>query len=291
MKILRAQHLGMCFGVRDAIALTRQRAALGPVTVLGDLVHNETVLMSLRRDGVRFETDPAALPTRDVIITAHGASEQRRAAVRALGFTVLEATCPLVHRAHQALAELVAQGFHPVVIGQRDHVEVRGLTEDYPDCEVVLSADDVARLAPREHFGVVSQTTQPVARVRELVGQIRGRFPQATVRWLDTVCRPTKDRQTAAEELARDCDVVVVIGGAHSNNTRELVTVCARHCARVHHIQTAVELRPEWFRPTDTIGLTAGTSTPDETIDRVHQQLHELARTAVSESQLESAGK
>lgn len=277
MKILRADHLGMCFGVRDAIALTQQHAAQGPVTVLGDLVHNETVLADLRRRGIQIRQDPSEVATRHVIITAHGASAQRIESVRALGFQVTEATCPLVHRAHQALAGLVQQGFHPVVIGQRGHVEVRGLVEDHPGCDVVLTEADVLNLPFQARLGIVSQTTQPVARVRELVAQIRARFPAAEVRWIDTVCRPTKERQSAAEELAARCEVVIVVGGALSNNTRELAATCRRFCPRVHQIQSADDLRREWVADAQVVGLTAGTSTPDETIEAVYNALLNLA--------------
>ena len=263
----------MCFGVRDAIALAGHEAAQRPVTVLGELVHNETVLDDLRARGVRLERELDAVTTDTVLITAHGASERRITEIRARGHRVIEATCPLVRHAHRALAELVRAGFHPVVIGQRNHIEVRGLTEDYAEHDIVQSEADIAALAPRPRFGVAAQTTQPGARVRELVACLRRRFPASEIIFRDTVCQPTKQRQNAAEELARQCDVVVVIGGAHSNNTRELVTTCSRLCRRVHHVQTAGDLRAEWFQAGDTVGLTAGTSTPDSTIQAVEAAL------------------
>src|SRR4029453_17134638 len=112
-----------------------------------------------------------------------------------------------------------------------------------------------------------AQTTQPIERVRHLVALIEQRFPQSEIRFLDTVCQPTKQRQTAAIELAKQCELVIVIGGAHSNNTRELVATCRRYCARVHHVQDAGGLCPEWFSGAQNVGITAGTSTPDEVID------------------------
>jgi 4-hydroxy-3-methylbut-2-enyl diphosphate reductase len=273
MKILRAEHLGMCFGVRDAIALALETAQREPLTVLGDLVHNETVLAELRAAGVGIRQSPAEVTTPGVMITAHGASERKIGEARRLGLNVMEATCPLVHVAHRAVAKLAADGFHPVIIGQRDHVEVRGLTEDLAEFDVVLSADDLQRLRERPQFGVAAQTTQPIERVRELVQLLRETFPRSEVKFVDTVCQPTKQRQNAAAEIAKQCSVVVVIGGAHSNNTRELVQMCARHCHRVHHIQTASDLREEWFHADDIVGLTAGTSTPDAVIDRIEQGL------------------
>ncbi len=277
MKIIKAEHLGMCFGVRDAIALAQETAQEQPLTILGDLVHNETVLAELRRRGVQIQQQPEQIATRTVMITAHGTSQKTRNETRARGFRVLEATCPLVHVAHRALAKLVAEGAFPVVIGKRDHVEVRGLTGDLAEFEVVLSESDIARLHERPVFGVVAQTTQPIERVRALVQLLRGRFPHSEVRFVDTVCQPTKQRQHAAVELAQRCDVVIVIGGAHSNNTRELATTCAKYCARVHHVQAVADLRAEWFHANDTVGITAGTSTPDTLIAEVEGRLKHFA--------------
>lgn len=267
----------MCFGVKDAVALALEAAKREPLTVLGDLVHNETVLAELQAKGVRIEQQPANVDTRTVMVTAHGTSERRLNETRKLGLNVLEATCPLVHVAHRHLAKLVGEGFYPVIIGKRDHVEVRGMTEDLAEFDVVLDEADVANLRERSRFGVISQTTQPIEKVRRLVRLIRERFPNSELRFVDTVCRPTKQRQTAAIDLSQQCDLVIVVGGAHSNNTRELVKTCSQFCARVHHVQTAADLREEWFRAADTVGITAGTSTPDAVIAGVEAALGLLA--------------
>lgn len=278
MKILRASHLGMCFGVRDAIELAFTEGRAQPLTVLGDLVHNQTVLNSLRSRGIETVQDPSAVRTAAVMITAHGASERALNSLRVPGRQVIEATCPLVRHAHQAVAELVREGYHPVIIGQRNHVEVRGLTEDWPAFDVVLTEEEVRQLTPRARFGVAAQTTQPLERVHRLVACLRASFPEAEVRFVDTVCQPTKLRQAAAVELARQSDVVIVVGGAHSNNTRELVATCRRHCARVYHVQNVADLRREWFGASDTVGFTAGTSTPEPVIDAVENWLREQDR-------------
>ncbi|MCW5558851.1 MAG: 4-hydroxy-3-methylbut-2-enyl diphosphate reductase [Verrucomicrobiae bacterium] len=277
MTIHRAAHLGMCFGVRDAITNARQEAGIRPITVLGDLVHNEFVLDDLRRRGVRLERNLDAVHTHTVLITAHGTSERRKDEIRARGHRLIEATCPLVRFAHERIAGLVREGFHPVIVGLKDHVEVRGLTGDLEAFDVILDDDDVDRLEAQARFGVASQTTQPVERVRRLVSRLRDRFPDAEVRVADTVCLPTRQRQEAAEDLAARSDVVVVVGGSGSNNTRELVATCRRHCARVHHVQTASDLDPGWFHPEDHVGLTAGTSTPDFLIAAVEDQLRAWA--------------
>ena len=284
MKILRAEHLGMCFGVRDAIALALATAQREPLTILGDLVHNETVLAELRERGITFQNEASAVATPTVMITAHGASERRQSAAREHGLHVLEATCPLVHVAHRALAKLVREGFHPVVIGKRDHVEVRGMTEDLSEFDVVLCAEDIAKLHERLRFGVIAQTTQPIEKVQQLVRLLREKFSNSEVRFVDTVCQPTKQRQSAAIEIAQKCDVVIVIGGAHSNNTHELVKTCSRFCGRVHHVQTAEDLREEWFRAEDTVGLTAGTSTPDKLINNAGERIKKISELAASRS-------
>jgi 4-hydroxy-3-methylbut-2-en-1-yl diphosphate reductase len=273
MRILRAAHLGMCFGVRDAIALALASAETGPLTILGDLVHNPTVLSALAARGIAVANDVAQVTTQTVMVTAHGASARALASTRALGVNVLEATCPLVDVAHQAVAALVRDGYHVVIVGRRDHVEVRGLTGDLDEFDVVLDEEDVLALEEHPRIGIAAQTTQPIEKVRSLVAAIRRRFARSEVRFVDTVCKPTKERQDAAIELARASDVVIVIGGKASNNTRELAKTCERYCSRVYQVQTESDLHPAWFLDTDTVGLTAGTSTPDEVIDRVEQRI------------------
>jgi len=263
----------MCFGVRDAIDLATRHAETAPLTILGDLVHNEAVLAGLRAKGIAIAHDPARVTTGTVMVTAHGASERSLARTRALGLEVVEATCPLVHVAHRAVHALVRDGYHPIIIGQRGHVEVRGLTEDLEAFDVVLDESEVEGLTPRPRLGVAAQTTQPIEKVRRLVAFIRRRFHDADVRFIDTVCRPNKQRQTAAIDMARAADVVIVVGGASSNNTRQLAETCALYCARVHLVQTDADLCADWFRATDTVGLTAGTSTPDEVVDRVEARI------------------
>jgi 4-hydroxy-3-methylbut-2-en-1-yl diphosphate reductase len=281
MVVIKADHLGMCFGVKDAIQLAIEQSQSKPLTILGDLVHNETVMSDLRARGIHVQQQVGTLKTESVMITAHGASNKTINHVRDQGFNVTEATCPLVHLAHRAVAKLVDEGFHPVIIGRRDHVEVRGITEDLEDFDVVLTEADAFDLQERAKFGIAAQTTQPIDRVRYLVGLIRWRFPNSKVRFVDTVCQPTKQRQNAAVELAQRCDVVVVVGGADSNNTRELVKTCARHCARVHHVQNVGELREEWFAGARKAGVTAGTSTPDTAIDEVFSWMKRLAKRQI----------
>jgi 4-hydroxy-3-methylbut-2-enyl diphosphate reductase len=283
MRIIRAEHLGMCFGVRDAIGLALEQAKARPITILGDLVHNASVVNELTNRGIATAYDVSAVATKTVMITAHGASDRMLENTRALGFNIVEATCPLVEVAHRALKALVRDGYHPVVIGKRGHIEVRGLTEDLEAVDIVMDETDVLAMAEHPLIGIVAQTTQPSDKVGRIVELIRRRFPHSHVRFSDTVCQPTKQRQSAARELAQRSDVVIVIGGANSNNTRELVSTCRSSCSRVHHVQTESDLCAEWFQAADVVGVTAGTSTPDPMIDRVEARIQEFARETLIE--------
>ncbi len=278
MKIQLAEHYGLCFGVRDAIAQAERLAAQGPLTILGELVHNPVVRERLAQRGVRegaLDRESAATP--QVMITAHGASDRKRAEWRAAGFGVADGTCPLVRHAHEQLRLLIQLGYFPVVIGKRGHVEVAGLTGDFPEACVVECAADIAQLPERARFGVISQTTQPVEKVRALVAAIRTARPESEVRFTDTVCQPTKNRQNALRQLIAECDTMVVVGGRNSNNTVQLVTAASAAGLTVFHIERVEELDPTWFTGAESVGLTAGTSTLKESVAAVHARLEQIA--------------
>jgi len=280
MKIILAEHFGMCFGVRDAIAQAVDLAKQGPLTILGELVHNPIVRERLRAQGVaEGSLDQSGATSGPVMITAHGASDAKRAVLREHGFHVVDGTCPLVRHAHEQLKRLVAAGYFPIVIGKVGHVEVRGLTEDFPEACVVDFPSDILKLPQRDRYGVISQTTQPIDRVRALVAEIERLHPTSEVRYVDTVCKPTKDRQLALQQLIDVAEVIVVVGGRESNNTRQLVETCRTSDRRAFHIERSDELRSEWFDGISVVGLTAGTSTLRETVDAVFRCLEEIART------------
>jgi len=287
MKIQLAEHYGICFGVRDAIAQAERLVAQAPLTILGELVHNPVVLDRLARRGVQETSQalPGTAASAQVMITAHGASDAKREAWRRAGFAVADGTCPLVRSAHEKLRALVEQGYFPVVIGQPGHVEVVGLTGDFVGAYVIETEADIERLPNRPRLGVVSQTTQPMDRVLALVEAIRRARPESEVVFHDTVCQPTKNRQIAMRKILAECDAVVVVGGRQSNNTRQLVEA-ARAAGRVaFHIERAEELRPEWFRGCRCVGLTAGTSTLKETVAEVFARLEEIAGLLSKEDQ------
>jgi 4-hydroxy-3-methylbut-2-en-1-yl diphosphate reductase len=275
MIIHLAEHYGLCFGVRDALAHAERLAAKTPLTILGELVHNPVVHERLTTLGVkqsRLEAVGTA-PTPQVMITAHGASDSARAAWRQAGFGVADATCPLVRHAHDQLRTLVELGYHPIVIGKPGHVEVNGLTGDFPSAVVIETEADLVRLPLALRYGVISQTTQPIDHVESLVAAIRRHFPHSEVVFRDTVCRPTKERQTALKKLIAECDTLVVVGGSNSNNTLALVKAATAAGRRAFRVARPEELQPEWFEDAQHVGVTAGTSTLKETVAAVVARL------------------
>jgi 4-hydroxy-3-methylbut-2-en-1-yl diphosphate reductase len=280
MEVRMADHLGMCFGVRDAIDLALRLTRQGPLTILGDLVHNPDVLTEMDRAGAARTSRPQDVQTRALLLTAHGTSQAVKAGLREKGHQVHDATCPLVKRAHLALGKLVAEGRHPVVIGEANHVEVRGLVGDLERYSIILNEEDLVRLDEWANrgckFGIVSQTTQPLSVVLHLVETIRRRFPANDIRFVDTVCQPTKERQEAMHRLAAEADVIVVVGGPDSNNSRKLTELAQQLGRPAFQVASAAELRPEWFQGIHVVGVTAGTSTPDRAIEEVRAWLEAL---------------
>ena len=279
MKILLADHFGICFGVRDAITQAEELARQGPLTILGELVHNPVVRERLKAQGVREATSsgPSAA-SGQVMITAHGTSDANRKTLQLTGANVADGTCPLVRHAHDELRQLVAAGFFPVVIGKPGHVEVEGLIGDFPGAVVLSSAEDIADLPIQPRYGIISQTTQPIDFVRQIVDLVRRVHPDSEVRFVDTVCKPTKDRQSALKKLIEEAEAIVVVGGHGSNNTRQLVETCRAAGKSAFHIERPEELRPEWFMKINIVGLTAGTSTLPETVFAVRARLIEFSK-------------
>ncbi|MEM7015221.1 MAG: 4-hydroxy-3-methylbut-2-enyl diphosphate reductase [Verrucomicrobiota bacterium] len=279
MNVHLAKHYGMCFGVRDALRLTHDLAQTEEVTVLGQLVHNPVVDEHLQTLGVQRGdlNEPGTAPTHRVVITAHGAADSARKAWRDAGHEVADTTCPLVRKAHRALECLVLGGYFPVVIGERNHVEVRGLIADFPDAVVISNEDEIDLIPRHSKIGLVSQTTQPIRRVQQLHAAIEAHFSESEVKFVDTVCKPTKNRQTALEDLCAENDTIVVVGGNNSNNTRQLMLRAQALGCKAHQVEGADGLDEHWFRRSKNVGVTAGTSTLDETVRDVFARLKQIA--------------
>jgi 4-hydroxy-3-methylbut-2-en-1-yl diphosphate reductase len=275
MQVIRAEAMGLCFGVRDALAAAEQVERPDRVTIHGELVHNETVLGRLRERGFR-QADEACrdgLPaTPLVMITAHGVSDAERRRLADAGLSLLDTTCPLVRRVHLAAQKLAAEGRFVLLIGRPGHVEVRGIVEDLAEVEVVDNVAAVRRY-PHARLGVICQSTTSPHLADEILAAIDAANPAADIEFVDTICQPTRDRQTAVARMLPLVDAVVVVGGKNSNNTRELANLCRASGKPVYHVQSAGDLDRAWFTDCTAVGLTAGTSTLDETIDNVHRAL------------------
>ena len=283
MKVSLANAMGTCFGVRDAIDLAMSPEFNSDLTIVGQLVHNPQVSESLKKNGVSLvpgieEIDQ--IKTKKVMITAHGAAEKTKQKLQDAGFIVYDASCPLVMRVHQTIKSLVTKGFFPVVIGQEDHVEVKGIVGDLEDHLVINNEDDFKKIKKSGYrkLGIVSQTTQQTDKVENLVEKIKALDYVDDVSFVNTICQPTQDRQVAVHELADQVDLMIVIGGFNSSNTKKLIHVCEEKGVEARHIESFHQLSQEWFVGKKHVGITAGTSTPEDIINQVHSEIVKIAK-------------
>lgn len=268
--------MGACFGVVDAIDMALNFDKKKKLTILGQLVHNPQVLDRLNQAGIHMVEDlESDIKTEYVMITAHGVADKVKERLTQKGHIVMDASCPLVMKVHRTIKKLVKEGYFPAVIGQKNHVEVRGIVGDIDDYYVLNSVDEIAPLSSYQRVGIVSQTTQQLPHVKEIVKAIEGQGHEE-VKFVDTVCVPTKKRQTAIHELVLKIDVAVVIGGKNSSNTKKLQKVCLDHGVEAFHIQSHQDIQTEWFDGKSHIGITAGTSTPLDVIDEVYNFLCQI---------------
>lgn len=275
MKIIRAAAMGMCFGVKDALEKVRGLEAPQEVMVYGQLVHNGEVIERLRQKGIAMVEEAGRLPMAGkprVVLTAHGVSDKERLALQQSGKILIDTTCPLVRRVHELAKEFARRGYFVVVIGRKDHVEVKGLTGDLERFAVVETVEDV-RIFESDRIGILCQTTTPPALLERLYQKIARKNFGKEIRFVDTICRPTRERQQAVEELLDQVEALVVVGGKNSNNTKQLALLGRSRGIATFQVEKAEELDPAWFRGFGTVGLTAGTSTLDETIEEVHRAL------------------
>lgn len=272
VEVLRPRHTGYCFGVRDALELTRKALEEdGAAVALGQVVHNARALESLEQQGLTQTGSLPSEPGTTVVITAHGATPALFQEASSRGLRVIDTTCPLVRRVQRHAEELGRDDEVVVVVGHPAHSEVRGVVgwaaAAGAEVEVVASLEEAAALPRRGRRGVVSQSTFPQSRFREVVEVIGQRTGQVEVR--DTTCPVVTQRQREAlRTLLEQVDVVMVVGGRGSANTTALAETCAA-VRPTHHVESAAEVRPEWFAAGQRVGLTSGTSTPAWVVDEV----------------------
>lgn len=272
-----ARQAGACYGVERALKMALEAAAAPeqPVHTLGPLIHNPSVVSDLAARGVASAETPAEAERGTLVIRAHGVTPAVIADAEERGLTVIDATCPYVKRVHRAAARLSEDGYQVVVVGECGHPEVVGILGHAGENAVVVSdAGDVALNAYAERVGVVVQTTQTAATLSAVVGALAVRVRELKV--VNTICEATAERQDAAAELAGRANVMIVIGGRSSGNTRRLAEICQSRCPRTHHIEGAGEIEPSWLSGASLIGITAGASTPAEQIERTRERVEAL---------------
>jgi 4-hydroxy-3-methylbut-2-enyl diphosphate reductase len=281
VKIEKTKEIGFCFGVKRAVdILERVCAERGGVETLGEVVHNQQVLERLAGIGVRVARDIDDIKGKAVAISSHGVAPEIEEKIRARKIDIVDTTCPFVHRLQTAARRLARDGFLVVIYGDADHTEVRGVL-GWAEGKGLATLDekDVFKLEPLpRRIGVLSQTTQIAIDFVQFVKRlIDGAFTRdSELRVIDTICHDIRKRQKQALELAGKVDLMLVIGGKGSANTNRLAELCSA-VTQTHLVETADDIRPEWFKGKKNVGITSGASTAEATIDEVLARLKTLA--------------
>lgn len=281
MEILLAEDMGFCWGVRRAIDIMEKAAEeRGEIVSVGPIVHNPQVVKELEEKGVRVGGDPEQVKRLPLAITAHGAGPEVLAKAKESGAEVIDTTCPIVTRSQRWARKMAEAGFTVVVFGDPSHREVKGVLgwAGNKGIAVTEAGDLPEELASR--LAVISQTTQSPDKFAAFVSTLmQSRVGQiGELRVVNTLCDVTSHQQAVARELAQEVDLMVVVGGRDSANTRHLVEVCQDEGVPAHHVETPDELEADWFRDCRRVGVTAGASTPDSIVEAVVERMRAIAR-------------
>ena len=271
MKVLLAEYAGFCMGVQRAIDLAHRTAeeAAAPVFVLHEIVHNKSVVRDLEAKGVKSVDNVDQVEGGTLIISAHGASPDVIEKAKAKGLTVVDTTCPLVSKIDRIVKKLAQNGYTILLLGDKDHAEVRGLKGVAPDSTIVFRyEDEIAGLPEMDRpVALVSQTTQNIKYFESIAEKIKEKYPQAEV--FNTICDATEKRQSSVIELGKQVDLMITVGSRNSANSKRLQEVASTVAPKSYLVDNAAELNPEWFAGVRTVGVTAGASTPDNLIQGV----------------------
>ncbi len=275
MKIVVAENAGFCYGVMRAIrmaddALKRHRR----IYSLGPIIHNPQVVEEYEKKGL-IVVDRLEKFDAPVLIRSHGVPPQLYKQLKENGVEYIDATCPFVKEAQDYARGLYQEGYTVVIFGDKDHPEVKAHM-GYADYKaIVVNTPQEARSVVAQRIGVISQTTQSVERFASVVGELSKNAKELKV--YNTICDATEKRQRSAKKLAGESDVMIVIGGKNSANTRKLYEICRRYSPRAYHIETEKEIDPRWFEGAKQVGITAGASTPSYMIERIKRFIEGLA--------------
>jgi 4-hydroxy-3-methylbut-2-enyl diphosphate reductase len=287
IEIVRASSAGFCFGVERILKMADELLDVQSehIYCLGELIHNPGEVKRIISLGMKFIQNPDELPDLPegekgwVLIRAHGVSPKVKEAVKARGYAISDGTCPLVTIPHNFARKIVEDGYRLIIMGHEDHPEIQGILGEVEDLggkiDVISGPEEIDKVALRasDRVGFISQTTHPHEIYSELIGQVLEKVLE--VRAFNTICQATFDRQDAIRELAQEVDTVVVIGGRKSSNTNRLVEIASEYIS-CYHVEDSTELKQEWFSGVNKVGISAGASTPESSIQQVSEKIRTL---------------
>ena len=292
-RVLLAAPRGYCAGVDRAVQTVEHALDLHgpPVYVRKEIVHNKHVVQQLRERGAIFVEEETEVPEGALVVfSAHGVAPSVHANAAARNLRTIDATCPLVTKVHVEARKFAEQGYTMVLIGHQGHEEVEGTTGEAPEHIVLVqTADDVEHLRVPEdipdpdRLAFITQTTLSVDETSGIIERLRERFPNIVSPKSDDICYATTNRQIAVKQLARQCDLVLVIGSTNSSNSQRLVDVTRELGTESHLIDNASQVRPEWLEGVGTVGITSGASAPEELVSQLVDYFRELGADDVSE--------
>jgi len=283
MKILLAKNAGYCFGVRDAVNMAYDTAEeYGDVYMLGHIVHNENVVDDLDKAGAKVvDSLDEVTDGRPVLLRAHGTHVDIWEEAKKKNMNIVDATCPLVRDIHDEIKELESDGRKIIIIGDHGHDEVVGIASQVKDPVVVATTEEARHLRKTKRAGIVSQSTQTIENVQEIVNILMSKV--VDLRFINTICFPTKRNQEQIKELSEKCDVMIVIGSFTSANSKRLTDLSNQRNKRSYQVTCALEIDEKWLKDCDTVGISAGASTPDNTIKEVIDRVKEIGNVQEEE--------
>ncbi|MDP2970783.1 MAG: 4-hydroxy-3-methylbut-2-enyl diphosphate reductase [Deltaproteobacteria bacterium] len=277
MKLIIAKSAGFCFGVKRAMemALDAAQKYPHPLYTLGPLIHNPQAVEYLEGLGIKVKEQMEDISRGTVILRSHGVSLKDLEKAKKKGLKIIDATCPIVKRAHFFAKFLRRNGYALLIVGDADHPEVEAIRSYHDrEVEVVERPETLKRLGPWKKVGIIAQTTQSFDLFKEVVAASLSRAKE--VRVFNTICDATTVRQKEAVEIAKKVECMIVAGGYNSGNTQRLAGICREVQPRTHHIEIAQELNPKWLVRKGRVGLTAGASTPSWIIQDVEREIRRL---------------
>ena len=283
MKIFLARDAGYCFGVRDAVNLAYDTAeAHGEVYMLGTIVHNERVIENLSNAGAKVvETLDDVPEDKPILFRAHGTAPELWKKTDKKKINLVDATCPLVTEIHDEIKKLEEEGRRTIIIGDHGHDEVVAIAAQVSEPIIIANVDEANTLRKMKKAGVVSQSTQMIENVKEIMNVLMEKV--FDLRFVNTICFPTRRNHEQIKELAVQCDVMIVIGSFTSANSKRLTQLALERNKRSYQVTTAEELDMSWFNDCETVGISAGASTPDEIINDVVKHIKIIGRVAEKE--------